>query len=58
MISDQCPNCANYLGDLKCFAFIDRIPQEILEGTNDHTKPLPGQKNDIVFEPKVKDNAV
>ncbi len=35
-----------------CPAFEDGIiPQEILAGANDHTKPLPEQKNDIVFEP-------
>jgi len=46
-----CQNCKNYFGDLKCQAFSDRIPNEILLGENDHSKPLPDQKNDIVFEP-------
>ena len=32
-------------------AFIDGIPNAILDGDNDHSKPLPNQDNDIVFEP-------
>ena len=39
-----------------CKAFPDGIPDEILSGDNDHSKPLPGQQNDIVFEPKEKDS--
>ena len=35
-----------------CLAFPDGIPEEILKGENRHSKPLPGQKNDIVFELK------
>jgi len=35
-----------------CPAFDGDIPDEILEGDNNHSKPLPGQKNNIVFEPK------
>jgi hypothetical protein len=34
-----------------CEAFRDDIPDEILSGENDHSKPLPDQGNDIVFEP-------
>lgn len=34
-----------------CKAF-DVIPAEILSGLNDHSEPLPEQKNDIVFEAK------
>jgi hypothetical protein len=35
-----------------CAAFPDGrgIPEEILDGTNDHSAPLPKQKNAIVFE--------
>lgn len=51
-----CQNCKNYIGDLKCKAFINGIPQEILEGKNDHSKPLKGQGNDIVFE-KIPDKS-
>lgn len=35
----------------KCPAFKGDIPDEILNGDNDHSKPLPGQGNKIVFEP-------
>ena len=33
-----------------CEAFLDGIPDEIAYGGNKHLKPLPEQKNDIVFE--------
>lgn len=46
----RCVECKNYLGDLSCQAF-EVIPEIILTGENDHSKPLPGQDNDIVFEP-------
>lgn len=46
-----CSSCIHYLGDLQCLAFIDGIPKDILLGDNDHSKPLPTQDNDIVFEP-------
>lgn len=46
-----CLSCKNYLGDWKCNAF-DEIPIEILRGENEHEKPLDGQTNDIVYEPK------
>ena len=49
--SDRCHKCRNYLGDLSCMAF-DVIPEEILNGSNDHSEPLEDQENDIVFEPK------
>jgi hypothetical protein len=38
-----------------CDAFPDGIPDEILIGDNNHSKPLEGQANDVVFkrgEPK------
>jgi len=28
------------------------IPWEIISGKNDHSKPFPGQGNDIIFKPK------
>jgi hypothetical protein len=34
-----------------CSAFTD-IPKDILSGYNMHTKPVEGQKNNIVYEPK------
>ena len=46
-----CFFCKNYLKDLKCKAFSEKIPEEILLGNNDHSVPLPNQDNDIVFEP-------
>ena len=46
-----CNLCKHYLTDLKCIAFIEGIPEEILTGKNDHSKPLPKQENEIVFEP-------
>jgi len=33
-----------------CRAFPEGIPAEIVYGDDKHTKPLPDQKNDIVFE--------
>jgi hypothetical protein len=34
-----------------CDAFPNGIPDEITSGENKHFKPLPNQKNKIVFEP-------
>jgi hypothetical protein len=51
MIPVNCLNCINYIDDLKCAAFPEKIPDEILEGDNMHKKPLPDQGNDIVFTP-------
>lgn len=48
-----CPNCKNYLFELKCMAFIKGIPKDILNGDNDHSRPTSKQKNNIVFE-KIK----
>lgn len=45
-----CNDCKNHIRGLKCKAF-DMIPDEIFDGDNDHSKPLPEQENDIVFEP-------
>lgn len=47
--------CKNYIinDDKKtfiCKAFKNGIPDIILNSENDHSKPLPKQKNDIVFE--------
>lgn len=46
----SCLMCANF-NNLTCKAFPNGIPQEILIGENEHTKPLPDQENNIVFEP-------
>lgn len=34
-----------------CRAFPKGIPEEITSGSNKHSKPLKGQKNDLVFTP-------
>jgi len=34
-----------------CDAFPDGIPDEIVSGDNDHSKPLPNQGNEIIFFP-------
>ena len=47
-----CNKCKHYKGWAKCTAFPDGIPDQILDGLNDHSKPLIGQGNRIVFEPK------
>jgi len=51
MLSFTCLNCKHYKWDNICNAFPDGIPISIVEGLNDHSKPLSFQKNDIVFEP-------
>ncbi len=54
IIEPKCLKCKHYNRlkneTLNCKAFED-IPEEILNGENDHTKPLSNQKNEIVFEP-------
>jgi hypothetical protein len=53
-----CQKCKHYDREkVNCSAFPKGIPFEILEGDNNHSKPLPEQKNKIVFEPKPKDNS-
>jgi len=53
--------CKNYFGIIQpdyteqternnCKAFPDGIPIGIAYGRNKHTRPLPDQKNDTVFE--------
>lgn len=49
MQNKRCFNCIFYRGKLICQAFPDGIPEAILLGENPHIKPLPEQKNDIVF---------
>ncbi len=46
-----CMVCKHHKAKFKCPAFPNGIPDEILNGNNDHSKPLPEQDNDIVFEP-------
>jgi len=53
-----CIACRNWTGKVKkaskpaCKAFPNGIPEKILDGKNKHTKPYPGQKNDIIFKKK------
>ena len=37
-----CPECDHYLSGQRCLAFSGRIPKEILNGSNDHRKPVEG----------------
>jgi hypothetical protein len=47
-----CFNCKHWRKiEGGCNAFPDGIPNEITSGQNKHSKPLPDQKNKIVFEP-------
>lgn len=48
-MSPICNKCKNHIDGLTCRAFII-IPDEIIFGKNNHSKPLPNQDNDIVFE--------
>ena len=45
-----CINCENYKKESSCKAFKE-IPSKIWSEGNDHTTPLEGQENEIVFEP-------
>lgn len=46
-----CSRCKHYrFLDDGCDAFPEGIPDKILL-TNEHDKPLPEQKNDLIFEP-------
>ena len=63
MESKQCLNCKNFIGyageGMTCRAFPfteDKIiPEEIIRGKFDHTKPFKGD-NGIMFEPVDKDD--
>lgn len=63
IISPICMECKSYweykysadiFGGFKCMAFPEGIPKAIVMGDNNHSEPLPEQKNAIVFE-KLKD---
>lgn len=45
-----CNKCKWNRGDGTCRAFPEGIPDEILNGENDHNEPLPDQRNNITFE--------
>lgn len=40
--STQCLDCEHYIAFSTCDAFPDKIPQEIFDGSFDHSKPYPG----------------
>jgi hypothetical protein len=47
-----CAECKHFKHQkFNCIAFPDGIPEIIFSGENDHSKPLPNQDNDIIFEP-------
>jgi len=46
-----CNSCKHHISGLRCKAF-NIIPDEILLGENNHSKPLKDQDNNIVFEKK------
>ncbi len=47
-----CFKCKNYRRFRSgCLAFPNGIPDQITSGQNEHSKPLKGQRNKIVFEP-------
>lgn len=56
--SPVCNKCKHYMGGGKCPAFTGLIPDEILIDGNKHSKPLPEQDNDIVFEKDERDNVI
>ena len=47
IICDFCKHCL--IRHYNCEAFPEGIPEEILEGKNRHSEPLPNQRNNIVF---------
>ena len=48
LICFKCKNFRRFKGG--CLAFPNGIPDEITSGENQHSKPLKGQTNKIVFE--------
>lgn len=53
MLPIQCAGCINYKKSLKCAAFPDRIPEDILTVRFDHSEPYKGDHG-IRFEPAHK----
>ena len=52
-----CFSCKHFnVEESSCKAFGMNIPIEILNGDNDHSKPLEGQKNNIVYERDEENN--
>lgn len=48
--SDRCVSCLYHSGGTACLAFPNGIPDEIIQGENQHTEPLPNQGNNLVYE--------
>ena len=48
LICFNCKHFRRFIGG--CDAFPDGIPDEIISGENNHSKPLEFQTNNIVFE--------
>lgn len=51
MTTSRCWRCAHYQGDLVCAAFPSGIPEALLSGEDDHTRPFPGDQN-LRYEPR------
>ena len=49
-MSVQCLACKHLGKPLTCSAFPKGIPKKILDGKVDHSTPIEGQDNDIVFK--------
>jgi hypothetical protein len=54
LVKIVCNECKHRKPKGICTAFKKGIPSVIFSGKNQHSKPLPNQGNDIVFEPKKK----
>ena len=48
LVCFRCKNYRRFKGG--CLAFPNGIPDVIISGENQHSKPLKGQRNKIVFE--------
>lgn len=46
-----CKYCKHFRFDGTCTAFPTKIPLDIVSGATKHLKPLPNQKNNIIYEP-------
>ena len=46
----QCFRCVHYRGEMRCAAFPEGIPAEIVQGKHNHREPYPGD-NGIRYEP-------
>jgi len=44
-----CIDCKYYKGGLRCAAFPEGFPDEIISGESDHSEIIKGQEEDIVY---------